>query len=101
MAQTISCFSSAWHHERVAGEPVPLERKQRVGNSTSVQRCLGVEEVLAFILQCPRAPAYNEPDCLAIAKTLSRLHADGQFMSEHAQAGTDLVFQQASDLMVA
>jgi len=46
------------------------------------------------------APACHEPDCSASAKALGSLHADGQFRSEHAQVGTDLVFQQSSDLMV-
>ena len=67
----------------------------------SIQRCFRVKDVLAFILQCPRPPAYNEPDCLAIAKTLSRRHADGQLRSEHTQVGANFLLQNLPKLEIA
>lgn len=41
LTQTMRCFRRGRHHERVAREPVPLERKQQVTDACPIQRRLG------------------------------------------------------------
>jgi hypothetical protein len=93
------CFRHGRHHERVAREPVPLERKKEVRNARPIQRRVGVEEMVSVImLRRLRASPLDDFVCPASAKAISSLHADGQFRSKHAQAGADLTVENLPKL---
>jgi hypothetical protein len=71
-----------------------------MGNACPVQQSFRVQEVLAFVVQRPRAPARRESQWSASAKAISDLHADGQLRSEHAQVGTYLEVKNLSETEV-
>lgn len=93
------CFCHGRHRESVACEPVPLERKKEVRDTSPIQRRLGVEEMFSVIVHrlwraCP-LDGFVFP---VSAKAVSSLHADGQFGCKHAQVGADLAVENLSKL---
>lgn len=95
------CFRHGRHHERVAREPVPLERKQQVSDASPIQRRLGVEEMVSVIVfHLWRGSPLDEFVRPVSAKAVSSLHADGQFGRKHAQVGADLTVENLSKLEI-
>jgi hypothetical protein len=72
-----------------------------VGNASSIQRRLSVEQMFSVIALYPwRASPLEGLVCPLSAKAVSSLHADGQFGSEHAQVGADLAVENVSKLEI-
>jgi hypothetical protein len=95
------CFCHGRNHERVAREPVPVNRKQQVRDASAIQRRLSAEEMFSVIvLNLWRASPLDGFVIPVSAKAVSSLHADGQFGCEHAQVGADLAVENLPELEI-